>query len=110
MLTAQGGVYRLCWCSASFGCSVADVDKPLLSVAQVCASGGKVVFSPSGSYIEMKDGRKDQLEFKKGFLSQPAANTSDRTTGIAAPQRAQEGAAKEGNRRGASGAYGASAR
>ena len=46
---------------------MADVDKPLLSVAQIVHNGGKVVFSRAGSYIEMKNGRRDQLEFRKGL-------------------------------------------
>ena len=44
-----------------------DVDKPLLSVAQVVHNGGKVVFSRAGSYIEMGNGRRDQLEFRNGL-------------------------------------------
>ena len=51
----------------SFKCSVADVDKPLLSVAQVVHNGGKVVFSQAGSYIEYASGRQDQLEFRNGL-------------------------------------------
>ena len=50
-----------------FKCSVADVDKPLLSVAQVVHNGGKVVFSQAGSYIEQASGRQGQLEFRKGL-------------------------------------------
>ena len=50
-----------------FGCSVADADEPLLSVAQVVHNGGKVVFSRAGSYIEMGNGRRDQLEFRNGL-------------------------------------------
>ena len=50
-----------------FKCSVADVDKPLLSVAQVVHNGGKVVFSQAGSYIEHASGRQDQLEFRNGI-------------------------------------------
>ena len=46
---------------------MADVDKPLLSVAQVVNKGGKVVFSQAESYIEMGDGRRDQLEFRNGL-------------------------------------------
>ena len=49
-----------------FKCSVADVDKPLLSVAQVVHNGGKVVFSQTGSYIELASGRQDPLEFRNG--------------------------------------------
>ena len=48
---------------------VTEVDRPLLSVAQVVHMGGKVVFSPEASYIEskLKDGttRRDNLEFRK---------------------------------------------
>ena len=42
-----------------FRCSVADVDKPLLSVAHVIHNGGKVVFSQAGSYIEHASGRQN---------------------------------------------------
>ena len=30
-------------------------------------SGGKVVFSQAGSYIDLGDGRRDQIEFKNGL-------------------------------------------
>ena len=50
---------------------VADVDKALLSVAQVVDRGVRVVFEPKGSYIETTDGngrvRKDHLEYKRGM-------------------------------------------
>ena len=46
---------------------MADVGKPLLSVAQVVHNGGKVVFSQAGSYIELGEGRRDQLEFRNGL-------------------------------------------
>ena len=36
---------------------VADVDKALLSVAQIVYRGGRVVFSPAGSYIETVNSR-----------------------------------------------------
>ena len=45
-----------------------DVDKPLLSVAQVVHNGGKVVFSKDESYIDLGDGRRDQLEFRDGLF------------------------------------------
>ena len=61
-VTASGHLKPL-----NFGCSVADVDKPLLSVAQVVNSGGKVVFSRDGSYIDLGGGRRDQLEFRNGL-------------------------------------------
>ena len=60
---AASGQYK----PLNFGCSVADVDKPLLSVAQVVKNGGKVVFSQAGSYIDLGDGRRDQIEFKNGL-------------------------------------------
>ena len=48
-----------------------DVDKALLSVAQVVDRGGKVVFEQTGSYIEIKDEkgniRKDHLDYKNGM-------------------------------------------
>ena len=50
-----------------FKCSVADVDKPLLSVPQVVHNGGKVAFSQAGSYIEHASGRQDQFEFRNGL-------------------------------------------
>ena len=50
-----------------FKCSEADVDKPLLSVAQAEHNGGKVVFSQAGSYIEHASGRRDPLEFRNGL-------------------------------------------
>ena len=52
-----------------FKCSVADVDKPLLSVAQVVHNGGKVVFSKEESYIEHATGRQDRLEFRNGLYT-----------------------------------------
>ena len=61
-LTPSGGYNAF-----NFNCSVTDVDKPLLSVAQIVHNGGEVVFSKDGSYIEMGGGRRDQLEFKKGL-------------------------------------------
>ena len=50
---------------------VADVDKALLSVAQIVDRGGRVVFSPAGSYIETVNlrgqTRKGHLEFMGGL-------------------------------------------
>ena len=50
---------------------MAEVDKPLLSVAQIVHTGGKVVFSQEANYIEskLKDGtvRTDSLEFRNGL-------------------------------------------
>ena len=50
---------------------MAEVDKPLLSVAQIVHMGGKVVFSPEDSYIECKSKsggvRRDNLVFKEGL-------------------------------------------
>ena len=47
---------------------MAEVDKHLLSVAQIVHMGGKVVFSPVASYIECKAKsggvRRDNLVFK----------------------------------------------
>ena len=60
---AASGQYK----AFNFKCSVADVDKPLLSVAQIVHNGGKVVFSKDESYIEMGAGRRDQLEFRNGL-------------------------------------------
>ena len=50
---------------------VADVDKALLSVAQIVDRGGRVVFSPAGCYIETINSRgqtrKGHLEFRDGL-------------------------------------------
>ena len=50
---------------------VADVDKALLSVAQIVDCGGRVVFSPAGSYIETVSlrgqTRKYHVEFRDGL-------------------------------------------
>ena len=62
-LTPLGGYKPL-----NFGCSVTDVDKPLLSVAQLVRHGGKVVFAKDESYIDLGDGRRDQLEFRDGLF------------------------------------------
>ena len=49
--------------------SVTDVDRPLLSVAQMVQKGGKVVFSPQGSYVEHpKTGERLALEQKGGLF------------------------------------------
>ena len=41
---------------------VADVTRPLCSIARVCDQGNVVVFSASGGYIENKDGNKTYFE------------------------------------------------
>ena len=50
---------------------VADVDKSLVSVAQIVDRGGRVVFPPGGSYIEHVNSRgqtrKGHLEFRDGL-------------------------------------------
>ena len=50
---------------------VADVDKALLSVAQILDRGGRVMFPPGGSHIETVDSRgqtrKGHLEFRDGL-------------------------------------------
>ena len=38
--------------------AVTDVDKPLLSVSQVIAAGGEVVFKKGGSYIQEAGGKQ----------------------------------------------------
>eukprot|EP00973_Karenia_brevis_P081587 11310181-Karenia_brevis.AAC.1 len=46
---------------------VADVTKPLASVARICQAGHKVVFDSEGSYIEDKtDGRREWLREHNG--------------------------------------------
>ena len=46
---------------------VADVDKALLSVAQVVHNGARVVFSQQESYVEYPGGRKDHLMERDGL-------------------------------------------
>ena len=49
--------------------SVTDVDRPLLSVAQIVQKGGNVVFSPQGSYVEHpKTKERLTLEQKGGLF------------------------------------------
>ena len=48
--------------------SVTDVDRPLLSVAQIVQKGGKVVFSPQGSYVEHHKTRERLALEQKGGL------------------------------------------
>ena len=52
---------------------VTDVHNPLLSVSQIVGAGdsnnrAKVVFSKDESYIDLGDGRRDQLEFRDGLF------------------------------------------
>ena len=42
--------------------NVADVDLPLMSVAQIVHNGGKVVFAKDRCYIEYRNGMIDHLE------------------------------------------------
>ena len=44
--------------------NVADVDLPLMSVAQIVYNGGKVVMSPESCYIAHKNGTTYTLEFR----------------------------------------------
>ena len=50
---------------------MAEVDKALLSAAQIVDRGGRVVFSPGGSYIETVNSRgqtrRGHLEFRDGL-------------------------------------------
>ena len=49
--------------------SVTDVDKPLLSVAQIVRSGSRVVFDRSGSYVEDENKEKIWLEQQGGLFT-----------------------------------------
>ena len=48
--------------------NLADVDMPLLSVAQMLHNGSKVVLATDGCYVEYKSGRRDQLEQRYGLF------------------------------------------
>ena len=48
--------------------NVADVDLPLLSVAQMLYNGSKVVLATDGCYVEYKNGRRDKLEQRDGLF------------------------------------------
>ena len=48
--------------------SVTDVDRPLLSVAQIVKKGSKVVLSPQGSYVEHPRTRERLALEQKGGL------------------------------------------
>ena len=48
--------------------NVADVDMPLLSVAQMLYNGSKVVLPPESCYVEYKSGRRDMLEQREGLF------------------------------------------
>ena len=50
---------------------VADVDKALLSVAQIVDRGGRVVFSPAGSYIETVNSMGPNSEGPPGVQGRP---------------------------------------
>ena len=50
--------------------SVTDVDRPLLSVAQIVQNGSKVVFTSQGSYVEnLKTRERLALEQKGGLFT-----------------------------------------
>ena len=45
---------------------VADVKRPLASVCKRCEAGNRVVFDPSGSYIEhIKTGKRTTMEMQE---------------------------------------------
>lgn len=48
--------------------NVADVDMPLLSVAQMLHNGSKVVLATDGCYVQYKSGRRDKLEQRNGLF------------------------------------------
>ena len=48
--------------------NVADVDMPLLSVAQMLHNGSKVVLATDGCYVQYKSGRRDKLEQREGLF------------------------------------------
>ena len=47
--------------------AVTRVDTPLLSVSNCVLAGATVVFSPSGSYIDTPDGKRQPLTESKGY-------------------------------------------
>ena len=54
----------------SMGASVAEVDKPLLSVARMVNKGATVVFSPEGSYVDNPSGtERIHLTKEKGLFT-----------------------------------------
>ena len=53
--------------SVALTTNVADVDSPLLSVAQIVHNGGKVVFLQTDCHIEYKKGSRDRLEQRDGL-------------------------------------------
>ena len=57
------------WDLRSIRAAVTKVDTPLLSVSSCVLAGATVVFSPSGSYIETPDGKRQPLTASKGVYN-----------------------------------------
>ena len=49
--------------------SVTDVDKPLLSVAQIVRSGSRVIFDTTGSYVEDENKERIWLDQQGGLYT-----------------------------------------
>ena len=47
--------------------NVADVDMPLMSVAQIVHNGGEVVFAKNRCYVKYSNGTSDTLEQRDGL-------------------------------------------
>ena len=77
LFRAEADEYR----SLQVRTQVADVDEALLSVAQIVDRGGRVVFSPGGSYIETVKSRgqtrKGHLECRDGLLCDEAMHPKE---------------------------------
>ena len=51
------------WNHFQFEAEVADVKRPFATVSKLCAAGNRVVFDPSGSYVEnIRTGNKTAIE------------------------------------------------
>ena len=57
------------WDLRSIRAAVTKVDTPLLSVSSCVLAGATVVFSPSGSYIDTPDGKRQPLTASKGVYN-----------------------------------------
>ena len=57
------------WELKAMKAAVTKVETPLLSVSAVVLAGGTVVFSPSGSYIQAKDGQRTPMTASKGVYN-----------------------------------------
>ena len=57
------------WELKAMKAAVTKVETPLLSVSAVVLAGGTVVFSPQGSFIASKDGKRTPLTASKGVYN-----------------------------------------